>query len=131
VRDWLVIVRNNEEGRVKVSTMSDDVIGGMLVLLRISFKNSVLRVDESYVVKRLLKSVYDEPKEFVMLPIFLKQDESYLPYGHVPMGVLLTTSGKLHLINLKNLETVSVLQDESSKFASIVYCDREYCLIIF
>jgi len=126
----LVIIKNNEEGRIKQSTMSEDAIGGMLLLYRINFNNSVMCLEESYVAKKLLKMIDDEPKEFVMLPTFLKRDESYWPYGHVPMGVLLTTSGQLHLINLKNLETVSLLQDESNKFVSIVFCDRKYPLPI-
>lgn len=119
----LVVCRDNEESRVGVPAPDSDIVGGILLLFKINFKNSVLCLDETYLAKRVLKPLTSAPKELVMLPTFLKQDESYLPYGHIPMAVMLTAIGELHLLNLTNLETVSVFRNEYSKFVSVVYCD--------
>ncbi|XP_065205960.1 baculoviral IAP repeat-containing protein 6-like isoform X3 [Planococcus citri] len=125
----LVMCRNETDTNTNLQTLSSekDEIGGILLLLRINFKGSVLCLEETPVEKRVFKSPTssETPKEFVMLPMFLKQDESYLPNSHIPMGVLLMENGDLHLINLMNLETVSCLKSQSaSRFVSMVYCDH-------
>lgn len=129
----LVVIRNNDASSSTASEaatpMGDDMdesIGGILLLYRISFKGLVLGLDEVAVQKRVLSSLSETPREFVILPMFLKRDESYLPYGDVPMGVMLTESGELQLINLNTLKTVSRWRNENSKFVSAAYCDREY-----
>lgn len=126
----LVLCRNEADTNTNSPTLSSEKsdIGGILLLLRINFKGSVLCLEETPIEKRVFKSPTSEtPKEFVMLPMFLKHDESYLPNSHLPMGVLLMENGDLHLINLMNLETVSVLKSQSTcRFVSMVYCDRKY-----
>lgn len=126
----LVVCRNQDDGKSNLQMLSsekEDIIGGMLLLLRINFKGSVLCLEETPVERRIFKSPLEAPKEFVMLPMFLKHDESYLPNSHLPMGVLMMANGELHLINLMNLESVSILKSQSSsRFVSVVYCDRKY-----
>lgn len=129
----LVVVRNNDACSVTASEVAtpmgddtDESVGGVLLLFKINFKGLVLGLEEVAVQKRVLLSLSETPREFVILPMFLKRDESYLPYGDVPMGVLLTESGELQLINLTTLKTVSRWSNKNSKFVSAAYCDREY-----
>lgn len=127
----LVVCKDTEENRVGLQTPDEEHIGGILLLYKINFKSSVLCLDEVCVAKRVLNSLTSTPKELVMLPMFMKQDETYLPYGHIPMAVLLTVSGELHLLNLTNLETISIYTNDHAKFISLVYCDCEYVYLIY
>lgn len=128
----LVVVRNSHasstasEAGTPLRDDMEESVGGLLLLFRISFKGLVLGLEEVAVQKRVLSSLSETPREFVILPMFLKRDESYLPYGDVPMGVMLTECGELQLINLNTLKTVSRWRNENNKFVSAAYCDREY-----
>lgn len=109
---------------------SEEHLSGLLFLVKINLKGPVVYLDEIPVEQRVFTSAAAVPVELVMLPMFLKHDEAYLPNSHVPMGVLLLSSGELQLIKLTNLETVSVFRNEGDcRFVSVAYCDRKYGVV--
>ncbi len=128
----LLVVCRNTEGASMIDTFAtpsdeDDIMcGGILLLFKLNFKGPVLTLDEAPIEKLVFAPLSAAPKDLVLLPIFLKRDETYLPNGDVPMAVLLTESGELHLINLRRLEIVSTCKSENRKFVSVTYCDRKY-----